>query len=112
MITRAKPVLRRVRPPGERKGRTDKEQHQAGLWRGVVGRVIEQDVRTGIFHILAEVFRGEVCQGFDPVAVCRVLLDHACLMPDKGRPFDCKPRLPAGPTRCYRILPAIFDLEA
>ena len=56
---------------------------------------------------------GEVCQGFDPVAVCRVLLDHACLMPDKGRPFDCKPRLPGvGPTRCYRILPAIFDLEA
>ena len=80
-----------------------------GEWSG---RVIEQDVRTEYF-ILAEVFRGEVCQGFDPVAVCRVLLDHACLMPDKGRPFDCKPRLPGvGPTRCYRILPAIFDLEA
>lgn len=80
-----------------------------GEW---AGRVIEQDVRTEYF-ILAEVFRGEVCQGFDSVAVCRVLLDHACLMPDKGRPFDCKPRLPGvGPTRCYRILPAIFDLEA
>lgn len=79
-----------------------------GEWSG---RVIEQDVRTEYF-ILAEVFRGEVCQGFDPVAVCRVLLDHACLMPDKGRPFDCKPRLPGvGPTRCYRITPAIFDID-
>lgn len=80
-----------------------------GEW---VGRVVEQDVRTEFF-VLAEVFRGEVCQGFDPVAVCKVLLAHACLMPDKGRQYDCKPRLPGvGPTRCYRILPAIFDTEA
>jgi putative DNA primase/helicase len=64
------------------------------------------------YFILAETFKGEVCQGFDAVAVCRVLLDHACLIPDKGRPFDCKPRLPGlGLTRCYRIPPAIFALD-
>lgn len=99
---------RLVDAKGEPTRNSTKPDH-GGEWSG---RVIEQDVRTEYF-ILAEVFRGEVCQGFDPVAVCRVLLDHACLMPDKGRPFDCKPRLPGvGPTRCYRILPAIFDLEA
>lgn len=64
------------------------------------------------YFILAETFRAEVCQGFDYQAVCHVLLDHGCLSPDKGRPFDCRPRLPGvGPATCYRITPAIFDLE-
>lgn len=64
------------------------------------------------YFILAETFRAEVCQGFDYQAVCHVLLGHGCLSPDKGRPFDCRPRLPGvGPATCYRITPAIFDLE-
>lgn len=64
------------------------------------------------YFILAETFKGEVCQGFDPATVCRVLLEHGCLIPDKGRAFDCKPRLPGlGLTRCYRIPPAIFELD-
>ena len=64
------------------------------------------------YYILAETFRAEVCQGFDYQAVCRVLIDHGCLVPDKGRPFDCRPRLPGvGPTTCYRITPAIFGLD-
>ncbi len=64
------------------------------------------------FFILAETFTGEVCQGFDRDAVCRVLLAHECLIPDKGRSFDCKPRLPGlGLSRCYRIPPAIFELD-
>jgi putative DNA primase/helicase len=64
------------------------------------------------YFILAETFRAEVCQGFDYQAVCRVLLDHGCLTPDKGRPFDCRPRLPGvGPATCYRIPPAIFELD-
>ena len=64
------------------------------------------------YFILAETFRAEVCQGFDYRAVCRVLLDHGCLTPDSGRPFDCRPRLPGvGLSYCYRITPAIFDLD-
>lgn len=64
------------------------------------------------YFILTETFRAEVCQGFDYKAVCRVLLDHGCLLPDKGRPFDCRPRLPGmGLTWCYRVPPAIFDLD-
>ena len=64
------------------------------------------------YFVLADTFRGEVCQGFDYQAVCRVLLDHECLAPDKGRPFDCKQRLPGiGNTRCFRITPAIFGLD-
>ncbi len=64
------------------------------------------------FFVLAETFKGEVCQGFDPQAVARVLLEHECLTPDKGRSFDCKPRLPCvGLTRCYRISARIFELD-
>jgi putative DNA primase/helicase len=64
------------------------------------------------YFILAETFRAEVCQGYDAQTVCQVLLDHGCLAPDKGRKFDCKPRLPGiGLSRCYRITPEIFSLE-
>jgi len=64
------------------------------------------------YFIHAEVFKAEVCRGFDTGAVARVLLDRECLMPEKGRPFDCKPRLPGvGLSRCYRISPAIFALD-
>ena len=64
------------------------------------------------YFITAEVFTAEVCGGADRDTVCRVLLEHGCLIPDKGRAFDCKPRLPGlGLTRCYRIPPAIFGLD-
>ncbi len=64
------------------------------------------------FFILPEVFRSEVCQGFDYQAVCRVLLEHGCLAPDANRPFDCRPRLPGmGLASCYRITPALFALD-
>jgi len=64
------------------------------------------------YFILAETFKTEVCQGFDHVAVCRVLLEHGCLVPDKGRSFDCKQRLPGiGNAWCYRIPPAISGLD-
>lgn len=64
------------------------------------------------YFIMSETFRSEVCQGFDYQAVCRVLIEHGCLLPDKTRSFDCKPRLPSlGPTYCYRISPLIFQLD-
>ena len=64
------------------------------------------------YFVLPETFRAEVCQGFDYQAVCRVLLEHGCLQPDKGRPFDCKQRLPGiGAVRSYRITPQIFNLD-
>jgi putative DNA primase/helicase len=64
------------------------------------------------YFILPDAFRSEVCQGLDSQAVCRVLLDHGCLIPDKGRSFDTKQRLPGlGLSWCYRISPAIFELE-
>ena len=63
------------------------------------------------YFILAETFRGEVCQGFDYRAVCRVLLDHGCLIRDPDR-YDCRKRLPGmGMATCYGISPSIFALD-
>jgi putative DNA primase/helicase len=73
--------------------------------------VMGEDTSTEFF-IFAETFRSEVCQGLDYQAVCRVLLEHGCLIPDSGRSFDCRPRLPGvGHASCYRIPPKIFDLD-
>lgn len=64
------------------------------------------------YFVLPEAFRTEVCQGFDYQAVCRVLLERGALLPDKGRPFDCRTRLPGhGMASCYRISPALFALD-
>lgn len=64
------------------------------------------------YFILREVFRAEVCQGFDVEAVCRVLLAHGCLVAEDGR-HTVSARLPGmGSARCYRIPPAIFAGDA
>ena len=70
-----------------------------------------ENVRVEYF-VTSEVFRSEVCAGLDYRAVCRVLLDHGCLNPDKGRPFDCRPRVPGvGHVQCYRIGPELMALD-
>ncbi len=64
------------------------------------------------YFVLPEVFRAEVCQGFDYQAVCRVLLEHGILQPGSGRPYDNRMRLPGqGMSNVYRISPAIFELD-
>jgi putative DNA primase/helicase len=64
------------------------------------------------FFVLPEVFRNEVCNGYDYTAVCSVLLQYGCLKPGKGRSYDDKQRLPGlGQARCYRITSAIYELE-
>lgn len=64
------------------------------------------------YFVLPEVFRTEVCRGFDYKAVCKVLLQHGCLKPAKGREYDAKHRLPGmGHAWCYQFTPAIMELE-
>lgn len=85
-----------------------KTLHRAGFRRSVKDSA--GDTVGWEFYVFTETFRTEVCEGFDVKAVLRVLRDRGYLEPDKGRPFDCKARLPGlGPTRCYRIKSAILD---
>ena len=61
------------------------------------------------FYILREVFRGEVCKGFDYKAVCR-LLDDCGALEMEGRSYTRKERLPLmGNTSCYRINSKIWS---
>jgi putative DNA primase/helicase len=64
------------------------------------------------YFVLSEVFKTEMCQGFDPQAVARVLVEHGCLTVKESGRYSVKERLPGlGSARCYRITPAIFELD-
>ncbi len=68
------------------------------------------DVIAWEFYVFQETFRIEICEGFDPKAVLRVLRERGDLEPDKGRPFDCRVRLPGlGLTTCYRLKSTVLD---
>ena len=63
------------------------------------------------YFIFPEVWRTEVCQGFDAQAVCRVLAEHGALQTEQGR-HTVRARLPGvGNTRCYQIKPELMALE-
>lgn len=63
------------------------------------------------YFVLPEVFRTEVCAGFDARAVATVLRDHRCLVHDKGTLTE-RTRLPGlGLSNCYRVAPKLFELE-
>ncbi|MCC6211208.1 MAG: hypothetical protein IT513_09225, partial [Burkholderiales bacterium] len=98
--------------PWERAERNDdhapKTLHRAGFRRAI------SDPAGGVsaweYFVLPETFRAEICEGFEPKAVLRVLRERGDLDPDKGRPFDCRVRLPgSGLTTCYRIKSSILD---
>lgn len=64
------------------------------------------------YFVLAETFKAEICQGFDHVAVCRVLAAHGCLTVKESDRYTISTRLPGiGKVRCYQIPPAIFELD-
>ncbi len=101
----------------------DKTLQRAGFRRLVSkdGKAVaksewEIDVANGDaqieYLVLSETFRTEVCAGFDPHAVACALLDHECLIaPERGR-MNSSVYVPGeGNVRCYRIPPAIMDLE-
>jgi uncharacterized protein (DUF927 family) len=63
------------------------------------------------YFVLPEVWRSEVCAGFDPGTLVRVLVDRGLLIPDAadGKP-QSRHRLPGsrGPLRCYRLSASIL----
>jgi putative DNA primase/helicase len=63
------------------------------------------------YFVFPEVFRDEVCRGFDHQAICRLLAERGCLVMD-GRNQATRKWLPGvGNVRCYRITPKIFELD-
>ncbi|MCP5265719.1 MAG: DUF927 domain-containing protein [Burkholderiaceae bacterium] len=61
------------------------------------------------FYVLPEVFRRELCAGFDAQSVARLLERRGYLDAEGGR-LARKVRLPLiGPSRCYVIRPGVFS---
>lgn len=63
------------------------------------------------YFVLPDVFRSEVCSGYDHQEVARVLQRHGVLDHDAGR-LTYSARLPGmGSTKCFRINSGIFNLD-
>ena len=63
------------------------------------------------YFIMPEVFKAEVCKGFDVQSVCAVLKSQGCLRHDVDR-NTYKQRLPGlGNVNCYWVKPSIFALD-
>ncbi|MBX3616834.1 DUF927 domain-containing protein [Nitrosomonas sp.] len=61
------------------------------------------------FFCLPEVFKTEICKGFDSRSVARLLIDRGCMKPGDGRNLATKKRLPGcGMQRVFHILPTIW----
>jgi putative DNA primase/helicase len=75
-------------------------------------RFINEDESASLeYLVLAEAFKNDVCKGYDYREVARVLKRHGFIKTDSGR-LQLSARLPMiGQTKCYLILPAIFDYE-
>ncbi len=62
------------------------------------------------FLIFAESFRREVCAGFDPTAVARVLLQVGALRPESDTCLTRRERCPdKSMQRCYRVDSSVFE---
>ena len=74
-------------------------------------RKYDEDSSGHVFYILPEVFRTDVCAGFDPVAVARVLRDAGTLKCEASGAFTRAERIPAEgrKLRVYVIDPKVWD---
>jgi putative DNA primase/helicase len=79
------------------------------------GDVIHPKDAEGIeyeYYVLSEVFKKEICKGFNPKSVTRLLIERGLLVTDKDSATR-KERLPGlGLVRCYRLKPEIIGTEA
>jgi putative DNA primase/helicase len=65
------------------------------------------------YFVFVDVFDKEVCHGFDPLAVKRLLRDAGHLHSESDTRFDRKERLPGiGNARVIKIKPSIFEGDA
>jgi putative DNA primase/helicase len=85
--------------------------HRAGFRKSI--KAIDGSIEGSEYLVFIETFRTEIAAGVDSVAMLRLLKDSGVLIPDKGRPYDCKTRIPGMSDRvtCYRITSDIHALD-
>jgi putative DNA primase/helicase len=64
------------------------------------------------YFVFSEVFREEICKGFNPKTVTRLLIERGLLVTDSDGSATRKERLPGmGPARVYSFKPEIVGLS-
>lgn len=87
------------------KSQSDHQREFGETMSATLGADVKQE-----YFIFEEVFRSEVCKGYDHRAVARALRDLGCLKSEVGK-LTYKARLPGiGNAACYWITPAIFEV--
>lgn len=62
------------------------------------------------YYVLPEVFRNEICAGFDYKQVCKILIEEGWIEPDKNNlPHRRESFRGLGQSRCYLFTSAIWD---
>ena len=80
-------------------------RHRAGFYRTGINNDRE-------YMVLTEVFKQEICQGFDSKVVIRLLLNEGWLEPGNDGKTTQKPRIPGvGTPRCYVFTGRIWESE-
>ena len=73
---------------------------------------VYEDGGTTTYYVLPEVFKSEVCKGFDVQTFCEVLFKHDALITKEPGRFTVKTKLPGiGAARCYCIPDSILALD-
>ncbi|MFA6904157.1 MAG: DUF927 domain-containing protein [Gallionellaceae bacterium] len=62
------------------------------------------------YYVMKEIFKQEVCAGFDYRVVCKLLVKRGCLLTE-GKGYTRKERLPGGEglAHCFRITHKLFE---
>lgn len=83
---------------GFRKFKDAVDDDNAPMWDEAGDRLQETE-----YYVLPEVFKTEICKGFDHKVISKLLADSGFLLMD-GRQYTRKERLPGqGNMRCYRV---------
>jgi putative DNA primase/helicase len=89
---------------------TNADHHKA------YGDVVHPTYAEGIeyeYFVLSEVFKKEICKGFNPKSVTRLLIERGLLVTDGAASATRKERVPGlGLIRCYRFKPGIVGVDA
>lgn len=88
------------------------DDHAARVMNKAGYRKHDKDAGTTEYYFYPEVFKTEVCKGFDPKAVIKMLIDKGYMHKGEDRhPGQPKRNLPEGTKRVYHIYSSIFGDE-
>lgn len=89
--------------PMDSKSRGTPPPNRAGFRRNIhVGDSLDPDAVEFEFFVLPEIFKTELCDGFDPRWASKILIEKGILRPDSCGKSTSPHRLPGlGLTRCY-----------